>query len=163
MTLLAIAAERRPCSNRSISPADGPTAANPPHRRAEWWDRQTDRQTDARQFRRRCWAYYASSINGAAAQLLQPSALLPAEDDATGNESVPIQLAQCWFSGLAISNAKILIYFSNKIHGSSFIKQHSKTVMVWNYRNADCSLRERFIVSSIIIFGTLSFPINTFT
>jgi len=23
-----------------------------------------------------------------------------------GNESVPIQLAQCWFSGLAISNAK---------------------------------------------------------
>jgi len=90
----------------------------------------TDRQTDARQFRRRCWAYYASSINGAAAQLLQPSALLPAEDDATGNESVPIQLAQCWFSGLAISNAKILIYFSNKIHGSSFIKQHSKTVMV---------------------------------
>jgi len=24
-----------------------------------------------------------------------------------GNESVPIQLAQCWFSGLAIFNAKI--------------------------------------------------------
>ena len=24
-----------------------------------------------------------------------------------GNESVPIQLAQCWFPGLAISNAKI--------------------------------------------------------
>jgi len=31
-----------------------------------------------------------------------------------GNESVPIQLAQCWFPGLAISNAKIHIYFSNK-------------------------------------------------
>ena len=29
----------------------------------------------------------------------------------TGNESVPIQLAQCRFPGLAISNAKILIYF----------------------------------------------------
>jgi len=28
------------------------------------------------------------------------------------NESVPIQLAQCWFPGLAISNAKIEIYFS---------------------------------------------------
>jgi len=25
----------------------------------------------------------------------------------TGNESVPIQLARCWFPGLAISNAKI--------------------------------------------------------
>jgi len=28
-----------------------------------------------------------------------------------GNESVPIQLAQCRFPGLAISSAKILIYF----------------------------------------------------
>jgi len=28
-----------------------------------------------------------------------------------GSESVPIQLAQCWFPGLAISSAKILIYF----------------------------------------------------
>jgi len=32
----------------------------------------------------------------------------------TGNESAPIQLAQCRFPGLAISNAKILTYFSNK-------------------------------------------------
>jgi len=31
-----------------------------------------------------------------------------------GNESAPIQLAQCRFPGLAISNAKILVYFSNK-------------------------------------------------
>jgi len=44
----------------------------------------------------------------------------------TGNESVPIQLAQCWFTGLAISNAKIEIYFSNKIYGSNFVKQHSE-------------------------------------
>ena len=28
-----------------------------------------------------------------------------------GNESAPMQLAQCWFPGLAISDAKILIYF----------------------------------------------------
>ena len=54
------------------------------------------------------------------------------------NESVPIQLAQCWFPGLAIFTAKILIYFSNKIYGSNFIKQHSETVMVLNYQNADC-------------------------
>jgi len=31
-----------------------------------------------------------------------------------GNESVLIQLAQCWFSGLAISKAKTLIYFQIK-------------------------------------------------
>jgi len=44
----------------------------------------------------------------------------------TGNESAPIQL----FPGLAISNDKILTYFSNKIHGSNLIKQHSEPVMV---------------------------------
>ena len=47
-----------------------------------------------------------------------------------GNESVPIQLAQCWFPGLAISNAKIQIYFSNKIYESNFIKRHLETAMV---------------------------------
>ena len=31
VTLLAVAAERRPCSNRSISHGYQPTAANPPH------------------------------------------------------------------------------------------------------------------------------------
>jgi len=58
------------------------------------------------------------------------------------------RLAQCRFPGLAISNAKILIYSSNKIYGCNFIKQHSQT---------DCSLKTNFIVSLIIIFGTLSF------
>jgi len=47
-----------------------------------------------------------------------------------GNESVPIQLAQCRFPGLAISSAKTEIYFSNKTYGSNFIKQHAETVMV---------------------------------
>jgi len=49
-----------------------------------------------------------------------------------GNEGVPIQLAQCWLPGLAISDAKIYrpIYFSNEIYGSNFIKWHSKTYMV---------------------------------
>ena len=58
-----------------------------------------------------------------------------------GNENDPIRLAQRWFPGLAISSDKIYIYFSHKIHGSNFIKEHSETVMVWNYRNADCSLK----------------------
>jgi len=38
-----------------------------------------------------------------------------------GNESVPIQLAQCRFPGLAVSN---------KIYASNFIKQHSEAVTV---------------------------------
>ena len=63
-------------------------------------------------------------------------------------------------SWLAISNDKILVYFSKKIYGSNFIKQHSETVMVWNHQNADCSLRKKFIVSFTIIFGTLSFSIR---
>jgi len=50
---------------------------------------------------------------------------------AIGNDTVPIQLAQCRFpGGLAIYSAKMLIYFSNKIYGSDFIKEHSETVMV---------------------------------
>ena len=36
------------------------------------------------------------------------------------------------------------IYFSNKLYGSNFIKQHSETVMVWNYQNSDCSLRKKY-------------------
>ena len=44
--------------------------------------------------------------------LKEPAALL--FYTAIGNETVPIQLAQCRFPGLAISDAKILTYFSNK-------------------------------------------------
>ena len=40
------------------------------------------------------------------------------------------------------SNAKIKIYFSNKKYGSNFIKQHSQTVMVWNYQNDDCCFKK---------------------
>jgi len=50
---------------------------------------------------------------------------------ATANENVPIQLAQCRFPRLAISSAKILIHFHIKYTvKSSFIKQHTKTVIV---------------------------------
>ena len=48
-----------------------------------------------------------------------------------GNESVPIQLAQCRFPGLVISSAKILIYFNIKYPEAIVSdKQHRKTVMV---------------------------------
>ena len=46
-----------------------------------------------------------------------------------GNGSAPIQQAQCWFPGLAIPNAKILIYFPNKIYRSNFINKHSE--LLW--------------------------------
>ena len=49
------------------------------------------------------------------------------------------------------------MYFLNKIYGSNFIKKHSETVMVWNCQNADYSLKNKFIVLFIIMFGTLSF------
>ena len=45
-----------------------------------------------------------------------------------GSESVPIQLAECWFPGLAISSAEIRMRFSNETHESNFIRQHSETV-----------------------------------
>ena len=55
------------------------------------------------------------------------------------NESVPIHMAQCRFPGLAITNAKIEINFSNEIYGSNFTKQHLESVMVRNYQNTDCT------------------------
>jgi len=76
-----------------------------------------------------------------------------------GNESVPIYLAQCWFPGLASSNAKNINLFLNETYTESnfcqSIKLYSETVIVWNYQSVDCSLENKFIVS-LIIFGTLS-------
>jgi len=80
------------------------------------------------------------------------------------NKSVPIQLTQSQFPAwaAAISNDEMLTYFWNKkIYVSNFIKQYSETAMVWNYQNADSSLRQKYCVI-IITFGTLSFPgLNT--
>ena len=65
-------------------------------------------------------------------------------------ESVPIQLARRRFPGPAISNAKI--YISNKIYESNFIKQHSDTVTVWNYQNADYSLKKNKFTVHLLLF-----------
>jgi len=46
------------------------------------------------------------------------------------------------------------------IHRSYFIKRHSETVTVRNYRIAHCSLKDKFVVLFIIIFGSLPFPIR---
>jgi len=47
---------------------------------------------------------------------------------AIANESVPIQLAQCCFPGLAISNAKIM--FSDKIYGSIFLSNNTRKLLM---------------------------------
>jgi len=51
------------------------------------------------------------------------------KNEEIGNESVPIQLAQCWSPGLAIFNANIQIYFSNKMFGSNFVNSTRK--LLW--------------------------------
>jgi len=69
VTLLAVVAERRaiccyePCSVDRYLPPSRRSAANPLQPRAvgEWWDGQTDGETDAWPFHRLCCAYYVSS------------------------------------------------------------------------------------------------------
>jgi len=76
-----------------------------------------------------------------------------------GNESAPIQLAQCRFPGLAISNDEMLIYFLNKIY---VILSNSTRKLVW-FETAKILIavpEKNIILSFIIIFGTLSFPIT---
>jgi len=41
-----------------------------------------------------------------------------------------IQLTQCWFSGLAISDAEIETYFSNKIYTEA-ISSNSTRKLLW--------------------------------
>jgi len=40
----------------------------------------------------------------------------------------------------------------------NYIKQHSENVMVWNYQNADCSLRNKFTVLFIVFVPYFHFP-----
>ena len=77
---------------------------------------------------------------------LQHKTRLWSIEHVTGNDTVPMQLAQCRFIGLAISNAKILINFSSKTYRSNFIKQHSETVIVWIYQNAGCSFKKIIVI-----------------
>ena len=48
-TLLSFAAERRPRSSRSISPARWVHSSSERNETGEWWDGRTDRRTDGRQ------------------------------------------------------------------------------------------------------------------
>jgi len=74
-----------------------------------------------------------------------------------GSESVPIQLAQCWFPGPATSNAKILINFQIKY--TEAILSNSTRKLLWFEitKMLIAVSRNKFIVSFIIIYATLSF------
>jgi len=66
VTLLAVVAERQPCSNRSLSPGRRAHSSKPAAAACGRRMRgRTDRLTDARQLHRPCSAYYASSVNKA--------------------------------------------------------------------------------------------------
>jgi len=73
---------------------------------------------------------------------------------------VPIQVAQCRFPGLAISNAKILIYFF-QIKYTEAISSNSTRKLLWfEITKILIEVYEKNILSFIIIFDTLSFPIR---
>jgi len=74
---------------------------------------------------------------------------------------VQIQLAQCWFSELAISNAKMYIFFQIKY--TEAILSNSTRKLLWFEisKMLIAVFKNKFIVSFIIIFGTLSFPIGS--
>jgi len=68
--------------------------------------------------------------------------------NSTEDESAPIQLAQCCFPGLAISNVKILKYIFFQIKYTEALSSNStrKLLWFWNYQNADRSLRKKYCV-----------------
>jgi len=75
-----------------------------------------------------------------------------------GKESVPIQLAQCWFHGLAFSNAEVGYIFQIKY--TEAISNSTRKLLWFEISKMMIAVRRnKFIASFITIFGTLSFPV----
>ena len=63
-----------------------------------------------------------------------------------GNESVPIQLAQCRFPGLAVSNAKISIYIFQTKRAETILSNSTRKLLWFEYYQIDdCSLRKKLL------------------
>jgi len=78
-----------------------------------------------------------------------------------GNESVPIQLAQCSFHALAISTAKHKYTYQIKYTRKQLYRTALGNCLVLNEITKILNaVFFQFIVSFIRIFGTLSFPIE---
>jgi len=75
------------------------------------------------------------------------------------DESAPIQLAQCRFPALAISNAKILIHFQIK-HTEAILSNNTPKLVWFEITKMLIAVYEKNIVSFIIIFDALSFSIS---
>jgi len=74
---------------------------------------------------------------------------------------VPIQLAQFWFPGLAIYNAKIKIYFSQIKHTEAVLSNSTRELLWFEITRMSIALKKnKFIVLFNIIFGALSFAIG---
>jgi len=76
----------------------------------------------------------------------------------TGNESAPIKLAQCRFPGLAISDAKMLIYFQIK-YTEAILSKNTRKLLWFEITKMLIAVYEKNIK---ILFGTLSFPISQY-
>jgi len=63
---------------------------------------------------------------------------------ATGNESVPIQMAQCRFSGLARSNAKILIFFQTK-HAEAILSNSTRKLLWFEITEMPIAVQKTWI------------------
>jgi len=60
-----------------------------------------------------------------------------------GNESVPIQLAQFWFPGLAIYNAKIKIYFSQIKHTEAVLSNSTRERLWFEITKMSIALKKQ--------------------
>ena len=61
----------------------------------------------------------------------------------------------CSPSGSRWTISIAILYFSSKTYGSNFTKQHSETVMVWNYQNGHycviyCNFRHTFVLYAVM-------------
>jgi len=75
----------------------------------------------------------------------------------TGNESADTT-GTVLVPGLAIFSAKIQIYFSNKIY-EAILSNCTRKLLWFEITKMLISVKNKFIVLFIIIFGTLLFPI----
>jgi len=76
-----------------------------------------------------------------------------------GNESVPIQLAQCRFPGLAFPVLKYKYVFQLK-YTEAILSNSTRKPLWFEITNMLVAVfKNKFIVLFVIIFGTLSFPI----
>jgi len=77
-----------------------------------------------------------------------------------GNESAPIQLTQCRFPALAISNAKISIYIFRIEHTEAILANSTRKLLWFEITTLLMAFKKKITVSFIINVGILSFPIG---